>query len=802
MTLCQEGPRTARIALVGEAPGAEEERIKRPFVGGAGEQLNTMLGRAGIDRALCFVTNIAHVRPPGNEFEWFERAANWGLLASGLKRLKEDLEAIRPNVIVALGKYPLWYLTGKTPIGKWRGSILEGTLVPGTKVIGTYHPASVLRVWEQHAVVEMDLRKAVREAAWPEIRRPSREFILDPDPATRTRVAREMAEAPWLSVDIETLDVHGDGRWGIACVGFADGPHRALVIPYHGPDAIETVRMLCGSPAKKVLQNGTFDTMVLADNGITLTNFAWDTMLAHHALYPECASGEDEMAKLKGSSGKKQAVIGKGLDFLCSIYTDEPYYKDSGKVWRETGDILMFYRYNALDAMVTYEVMEAQRQELEDMGLGSTFERRMALVQPLIRSTRRGIPVDLRARDKLRGEILGEITAFQSTLDSAAGEPINVKSTAKGGDMQRLLYTKLRLPPQRNKESGALSTDREALVALVRKTNHPVLRTILAIRERRDILERYLDTPIDADGRMRCSFDITGTRTARLASRASIYGSGTNLQNQPPRIRDIYVPDPGKVFVYADFSQAEARVVARLARSSTLSELFADRGRDVHRENAARLFDVAVHRVTEEQRYLAKRIVHAMNYGMESERFAEIVNEDALDSWGKPGTGVTITQHQARILRERYFMLYPEIQEVFWRGVETQLRQTRTLTTPWGMSRMFFGRWSDKMVKEAIAYKPQSTIGELCNMAWVRADEMGLDVLLGVHDSLLVQCPVKDALTVADRLQEAMAIPIPFDDGNLLIPTDCEIGFNWGKATPRNPAGLRKHSEWLKQRAG
>lgn len=799
MKWIQEGPRDAKIMLVGEAPGSEEARIGRPFIGGAGELLNQMLGRMGIDRDATFVTNICHEQPPGNDFGWFEKAANWGKLGLGLKRLKEDIEDIKPNVIVALGGKPLWWLANKYPITKWRGSILEGTLVPGTKVIATYHPASVLRTWEQKAVVEFDLRRVKAQAAFPEVRRPVREFFLDPDPATRAEIAAKMATAEWLAVDIECWE-ESPGRWKLSCVGFADSAGRAMCIPTAGPDAMATIRWLCEGPAKKVLQNGTFDSLVLEDNGIALRNFAWDTMLAHHAAYPECATSDDEMAALAGRT-RKQAALGKGLDFLTSIYTDEPYYKDAGKVWKEIGDINVFWRYNAMDAAVTYEIMERQRDEIKERKIEPVRERRQAAVAPLIHATRRGIRIDLTARDVLRSEVLGEIMAYQSTLDDQAGEPINVKSTAKGGDMQRLLYTKLGLPVQRNRDTGAASTDQDALTTLYRKTAHPVLRTVLNIRERRDVLERYLDTPLDADGRMRCSFDITGTRTGRLSSRASIYGSGTNLQNQPARVRQIYMADPGCAFVYADFSQAEARVVARLARCRDLIDLFGDSSRDVHRENAARLFGLATAEVSDAQRYLAKRLVHAMNYGMEAERFTEIVNGDALDSWGKPGSKITITLREATVLREKYFMLYPEIQDVFWRETESKLRATRTLTTPFGMERMFFGRWSDKLVKEAIAYVPQSTIGELCTMAWIRAAEElppPAEVLLAVHDSLLVQCPTEMVDDVAAQLQVCMAIPIPFIDGPLIVPTDYEIGFNWGKQSASNPGGLRKHADWFK----
>src|SRR5207247_1704683 len=119
---------------------------------------------------------------------------------------------------------------------------------------------------------------------------------------------------------------------------------------------------------------------------------------------------------------------------------------------------------------------------------------------------------------------------------------------------------------------------------------------ILKIRERRDLVERYLSAPVDADGRIRCSWDITGTRTGRLSSRASIYGSGTNLQNIPSRrkegehIRRMFISDPGKVLIVRDYSQAEVWLVAYLSECQKLIDLLNDPARDIHRETAAGIF--------------------------------------------------------------------------------------------------------------------------------------------------------------------------------------------------------------------
>lgn len=793
MTLYSEGPRNARIVLVGEAPGSNEVTLKRPFVGYSGELLDKMLSRAGIRRDQVFITNVAHVQPPGNDFAWFYKGGKEHLFR-GILQLKKDLDEIKPNIVCALGAYPARILTNKKGITSWRGSILPCTLVPGLKVVSTFHPAAILRTPDYKVVTEFDLKRVAEESLFPELVYPKRDLILDPDPAVLEDLVVELLKAEWLAVDIECVQ-RADKSWRLSCVGFSDKAERAVTIPCDSAVKLAAIRILLESPVKKVMQNGMFDTTVLRDEGFVVNNFAYDTMIGHHALFAECANGEDEMSK--HSKKKRSAALAKGLAFQTSIYTREPRYKDDGKLWQDTGDYQMFWRYNSLDAAVTREILDVQVKELNSMGNYHVLEHGMSLVEPLMSMTSCGIKVDLPRRAAIRKQLEEEIDNFQNFLDAGAGKPINVSSP----DVKWLLYDKLKLPKKINKKTRAVTADKDAIIALAKSHPDPLLHTVLEIRQRRKLIETYLDAAVDSDGRMRCSFDITGTRSGRLSSRASIYGSGTNLQTIPEDMREMFVADEGRVFIYRDLSQAEARVVAALANDEYLLELFADPTRDIHKETASRIFNVPISEVTDAQRYLGKRVRHAVNYGMDAKRFVEVVNEDAKT------TGISITESLARSVIDGFWLLHPNHKSVYWATIERQVKHSRSLSTPFGRKRLFFGRMDDKLFREAYSYIPQSTVGWICNEGVARIyNRIGLgrpdlraQLLLQVHDSILVQCPREHAREVAALMGECMTIPFECNGHKLVIPTDAKIGYNWGnrsKDGKTNPAGLRDISKW------
>jgi uracil-DNA glycosylase len=180
-------PSGLRIALIGEAPGADEARMGTPFVGRAGQLLDDALRATGIVRGACLIGNVFRLRPPDNKVahffasrarakkDGFAIADAWGpfnaqyvkaAYAGELDHLRESLVAYGPKVIVALGGTPLWALTGLSGITKERGRPLENRLLAGVPVVATWHPSFVLRGNRaEMPTMEADLRLALSLAS-------------------------------------------------------------------------------------------------------------------------------------------------------------------------------------------------------------------------------------------------------------------------------------------------------------------------------------------------------------------------------------------------------------------------------------------------------------------------------------------------------------------------------------------------------------------------------------------------------------------------------------------------------------
>lgn len=329
--ISSSGPRNAKIALVGEAPGADEETAGLPFMGWSGQELTRMLREAGIERSDVFLTNVISIRPPSNNLNEFcgDRATvgkDYSLppLSSGnflrseflpeLERLGTELREVNPNVVVALGGTASWALIRQPKITAVRGVVAEGVLTPH-KVLPTFHPAAVTRDWSKRTIVLADLIKAERESHFPEIRRPERKVFYDPEFSDLAIIERELMAAGVLAADIETK------QRLITCIGFAPDPYRAYVIPFFDPrkpsgsywpnveqerEAWDMVERVLSSDIPKIFQNGLYDIQYLLRAGIRLRNCKEDTMILHHAMYPE---------------------LQKSLGFMGSIYTNEASWK-------------------------------------------------------------------------------------------------------------------------------------------------------------------------------------------------------------------------------------------------------------------------------------------------------------------------------------------------------------------------------------------------------------------------------------------------------------------------------------------
>ena len=320
------------IFIVGEAPGREEDEVGIPFVGPSGRLLDRLLANARISRAACSIGNVLRNRPPENRLEAFccDRAAlppSYSLrplippgkyLAPAhlpdLADLAAEIIAVKPNLVLAMGATASWALLGQAGVKSVRGYIQESTLCPGVKVLPTWHPAMILRQFDQWPTLQLDLEKARAESLYPEIRRPARTVSI-PDHPLECWNWWERHGSPRFAVDIETAA-------GLTTmVGLAPDAQNALVVPFAGPrdgSYWPTVEQEClawkflaevlGNPAAEVIfHNGIYDLTYLCFQAqLPVRATVHDTMIAHHALQPG---------------------IEKSLHHLGAIYTNESAWK-------------------------------------------------------------------------------------------------------------------------------------------------------------------------------------------------------------------------------------------------------------------------------------------------------------------------------------------------------------------------------------------------------------------------------------------------------------------------------------------
>lgn len=533
-----EGPLDSKIVFVGEAPGATEEAEGRPFIGESGNLLITCLGRNGVRREDVRLANLCHYRPPNNDFRALIGTSQF---VDGITRLENYLKAHRPNVVVALGNWPLYLLTGRQSkkagegIGLWRGSILSCNVkgLEGLKVIPTYHPAYVTRDRSVYPTFDIDIKRAIQDSSFPDLRLPQRKFIIDPHGLELEEIVLRYSNAPKLAVDIETFGNR------LACVGFAISRDEATCIVWREDDnqVRVAIERLLTSGAEKIFHFGIFDTTFLsAICGFEVSNYKHDTMVTQHVMWPE---------------------LPRSLAYLTSVYTREPYYKAEGKAssdgdtksWGAKTDKTRLWMYNCKDCTATYEIHEAQDHELAE---GHPAWRKfvnfeIAVQEAASAISKAGMLVNEARRKTLERAIANEWRDYQFDLDTLAGRAINVNSSPQ---VRGLIYDELKLPVRRNRK-GDVTSDDDALVSLLAFAKSKVdslvrdaskrdwqrrfiiVKLIRNIRGVRKLLSSYILAKRSADGRFRSIYKVPGAETGRWSAEKYVDKTGVNSMTFP-----------------------------------------------------------------------------------------------------------------------------------------------------------------------------------------------------------------------------------------------------------------------------
>lgn len=543
----QAGDPASKILILGQAPSNVEIYKQEPLVGPAGTIFNECLMKAKLSRGELYILNLWEDQVytdkmtqkissyKGGPVFWHGRMTAEGHEASipTLRRIAE----VRPNVIVALGQQALEAVTGiNKGIMKWRGSILWSDKF-NCKVIPTVHPAAVLHgqyIWKY--LIINDLEKAKRQRDFHDMRLPARDILIRPSFDEVMDGFSTCRKAGILGSDLEIINMQ------VACFCLCPDKDRAVVVPtidaqgdYWSLEEETKIwqeySSIMGDPEiLKINQNliGFDAPFLLQHNNIITRGPIGDTMVGYARLYPE---------------------FPKSLGFLGSIYTDEPYWKDEGKMWRDidaatgakkgTGNWEQFWRYNGKDGCVAIECWWPIEQELLDTGFWNEYQEDLDMVDPVLFMSVYGLRVD---QDEIKAELQridAELVTLEAELNEAAGQPLNANSSKQ---CIAYFYGTKGLRPYLGK-TGNPTTDDKALSRIIRKTGLREAKLVQEVRNRRKLKGTYLEVVVDDDGRLRCSWNITGTYTFRFSSSKTIRGTGLNLQNIDPRFKPFIVED-------------------------------------------------------------------------------------------------------------------------------------------------------------------------------------------------------------------------------------------------------------------
>lgn len=417
---------------------------------------------------------------------------------------------------------------------------------------------------------------------------------------------------------------------------------------------------------------------------------------------------------------------------------------------------------------VAWAALEPMQKKLLDTGMDTLFrEIEMPLVYTLHDMEREGIRVEAAALKQYGEQLIGRIGELETEIYAMAGETFNINSPKQLGV---ILFEKLKLPYGKKTKTG-YSTAADVLEKLADEA--PVVSRILEYRQLTKLKSTYADglaNYIAEDGRIHSTFKQTITATGRISS------TEPNLQNIPIRmelgrlIRKVFIPKDGYVFVDADYSQIELRVLAAISGDETLIHAYRE-AQDIHRITASQVFHIPFDEVTDLQRRNAKAVNFGIVYGISSFGLSQ---------------DLSITRKEAAQYIEKYFETYPGIKKFLDDTVENAKKEGY-VTTLFGrrrpMPELKAGNFMQRSFGERVAMNApiQGTAADIIKIAMIRvndrlkAENLKSRLILQVHDELLIEAEESETDEVKRILLEEM-------QGAAELSVTLEIDMHTGKS--------------------
>lgn len=449
-------------------------------------------------------------------------------------------------------------------------------------------------------------------------------------------------------------------------------------------------------------------------------------------------------------------------------------------------DDIELWTYNAKDCVNTREIGEVLTSTIDKLGLQEVDAFQQKLFWPVLKAMNQGVRIDLGSRKALDAELEAAKRQRQRWIEDVIGHPINIDSPKQ---MMALFYNDLGQPPIMSKATKAspshVTCNDDALIKIARREPllKPLVQAIQEYRTIRVLLSTFVRMELDYDNRMRCSYNICGTETYRFNSRENAFGTGGNLQNVPkggvedefdfilPNIRKMFVPDPGYTFFDTDLSKADLRIVVWESDCKEMKRMLAE-GFDPYIEAARECFrDPTINKKlpdgSENPKYTRfKSCAHGTNY---------------LGTPQGLASRLGLLVHEIERVQNWYFGRFPEIKAWQKRFAE-EVSKTRRVRNKFGYVRQYFDRVDDSLIREAIAWLPQSTVACLINRVWMNLynNVPEVEVLLQVHDSLAGQFPTAKFDQLKPAILKQAEIVIPYEEP-LIIPIGLKTSEkSWG----------------------
>jgi uracil-DNA glycosylase family 4 len=756
------GPESAKMLILGEAPGHDEvTSTGRPFTGGSGRVLTAICNSVGLDRRTTYITNVVKCRPTvlNHLGEKKDRPPTREEITHCAQYLGQELTLVKPNLVLALGGTALLVFKDTDAIGKFRGIPFEAA---GQKVLATFHPAALMRQQQFFPTAYWDIRRAVEESKSPHVVRVDVKYNPRALPGVDGPAMLEAARRARLAI----FDLETQGPWGtldgaldprtnqIVCGGLGVRPREADCYFWNEDVKRLYMAILEDPDIVTVGQNSEgFDIPVLEAKGVKTIGEHWDTLQMFHLVNPD---------------------LPKDLGHIASYYTDMEYWKGEAK----TGDL---GTYNCKDIDATTRSYLGLRKEIQTLGMEDLYRKSVMPLQPVLRAmSNRGLRKDL-DKAEIWSQVLRESAdKYEATLRDGLGDPYFSVNSPK--QLMALLYDKLGLPVQyvKDRVRGSRPTaNDEAMEKLAEITNDEIFLLVNKVRQYRKFASTYCDVTTDEAGFIHPRFGTAKAGNGRLNS------WDPNAQNWPLDLRELLIPDDEEsVIISADWNQVEWRAAMAVAADKHGLEMFAS-GKDMHKTVGATFENCSYDAVTDDARHASKFIVYGWAYGRGAKDIAQARGREI--SW---------VQTFIRSL-ERTFPEYVNLRRLW----EHQVRKNFYLRNPFDRRRY----WYQMQVTEVFNFVPSSIGADMMYLTIPKVDRQlpkGASLRLTVHDELVVVAHRSVVKQSVECLKENMEAVFPqitersvrpevvkhFYPNGWYVPTDINIGeSNWKQCKPKTP---------------